>query len=65
MSYFLEPCTRRKNKAKRKLYLSNFGTKSDLRNTKSINTSDVIKKANLASLKGSIDELLIVKKYSL
>ena len=44
MSYFTEPYTRIKNKTKVELDLSNYATKSDLKNTAGIDTSIVAKK---------------------
>ena len=45
MSYFPEPCSYNKNKTEVELYLSNYGTKSDLKRVTSINTSDFPKKS--------------------
>ena len=44
MSYFTEPYTHIKNKTKVELDLSNYATKSDLKNTAGIDTSIVAKK---------------------
>ena len=44
MSYFTEPYTRIENKTKVELDLSNYATKSDLKNTAGIDTSIVAKK---------------------
>ena len=58
MSYFSEPYTCNKNKIKVELDLSNYVTKSDLKNTTGVDTSNFAKKmSDLASLKATIDKL--------
>ena len=57
MSYFPEPYTRNKNKIKVELILSNYETKSDLKNAAGIDASDFAKKAELASFKPDVDKL--------
>ena len=57
MTYFLEPYTRCKIKIKFELDLSNYVTKSDLKNTTGVNTSDFAKKIGLTSLKTTADKL--------
>ena len=39
--------------------MSNYGTKSDLKNLECVDTSDFAKKADLTSLKSNVDELNI------
>ena len=56
MSYFTEPYTHSKNKIKFELDLSNYATKSDLKNASGVDTSGFAKKANLTSLKSDVDE---------
>ena len=56
MSYFTEPYTHSKNKIKFELDLSNYATKSDLKNASGVDTSGFAKKANLSSLKSDVDE---------
>ena len=43
------------------LYLSNYATKTDLKNPTGIDTSSFAKKADLASLKSNVDKLGIDK----
>ena len=57
MSYFLGPYARSKNKIKVELDLSNHATKSDLKYAISVDTSDFTEKADLASLKTTLDKL--------
>ena len=57
MSYFPEPYTRNKNKIEAELDLSNYATKSDLKNAAGVVTLKFANKADLASLKSKIDEL--------
>ena len=57
MSYFSGPYTRSKNKIKVELDLSNHATKSDLKYAISVDTSDFTEKADLASLKTTLDKL--------
>ena len=56
MSYFTKPYTHSKNKIKFELDLSNYTTKSDLKNASGVDTSGFAKKANLTSLKSDVDE---------
>ena len=55
ISYFLRPYTRSKKKVE--LDLPNYATKSDLKITTGVDTSNFAKKADLASLKSDIDKL--------
>ena len=48
-------------KVKFELDLSNYGTKSDLKNTTGVDTSKFAKKVNLANLKSNVDKLAIDK----
>ena len=57
MSYFPEPYTRNKNKIEVELDLSNYATKSDLKNAAGVVTLKFANKANLASLKSKIHKL--------
>ena len=57
MSYFSEPLT---NSRKVELNLSNYATRSDLKNETVIDTSHFAKKADLASLKPQVDKLDIL-----
>ena len=57
MSYFLKPYTRSKKKIKVELELSNYATKSDLKNA----TSKFAKRVDLYSLKSYIVKLDIDK----
>ena len=57
MSYFPELCTLNKNKIKVELDLSNYVTKSDLKNTIGVDTSNFAEKADLDSLISNIDKL--------
>ena len=61
MSYFPELHTHSKNKLDVELYLSNYATKSDFKNTTGADTSDFAKKVDLASLKSDIDKIGIYK----
>ena len=56
MNYFLEPYSRSKNKIKVELDLSNYATKSDLKNTAGVGTLLFAKKTDLASLKANVDD---------
>ena len=58
MSCFPEPYTCNKNKIKVKLDQSTYATKSDLKNATGLDTSNFAQKADLASLKLDVDELL-------
>ena len=51
----MEPHTHSKNKIEVELDLSNYATKSELKNAAGNNTSDFAKKANLTSLKSDFD----------
>ena len=61
MSYFPERYTHSKNKIEAKSDLSNYATKSELRNVTGVGTSDFAKKADLASLKSDVYVLCIDK----
>ena len=61
MSYFPEPHTHSKNKIEIELDLSNYATKSDLKNATCVDTSDFAKKADFTSLKSNADEVDIDK----
>ena len=65
MSCFSEPYIRSKSKTKVEFDLSNYATKSDLKCTTGVNTSDFAKKADLASLKSDIEKLDVDKLDSL
>ena len=52
--YFLEPKSSRAN-VKVELDLSNYATKSDLKNVTRVDTSDFAKKTDLANLKFDMD----------
>ena len=56
-----EPCTRRKSKIKVELDLSNFATRSDLKNATGVDKSKFAKMFDLASLKPKIAILYIDK----
>ena len=51
MSCSPEPYTRSKNKIKIELNLANYAAKSDLKKPKGADTSNFVKKVDLASLK--------------
>ena len=61
MSYFTELYTHSKSKIKVELDLSNYTTKSDIKNATGVDTSSFAKKSYLASLKSDADELDIDK----
>ena len=61
MSYFWESYTRKKNKIKVELDLSNYAKKSDLKNATGVDTSKFAKKIDLANLKLDIEKLDIGK----
>ena len=61
MTYFPKPHIHMKNKIEVKLDLSNYVTKSDLRNATDVDTADFAEKTNLTSLKSDIDKLDIHK----
>ena len=54
MNYF-PTYSHSKNKIETELDLSNYGTKSDLKNTTGVDTSQFPKKADLAILKSGVD----------
>ena len=53
--YFLE--SKSLGEVKIELYLSDYATKTDLKNATGIETSSFAKKADLASLKSNVDKL--------
>ena len=57
MSCFPEAYTRSKSKTKVELDLSSCATKSDLERSRGVDTSDFAKKADLASLKTTVEKL--------
>ena len=57
--YFPEP--KSLGKVKTELDLSNYGTKTDLKNATAVDTSSFAKKVNLANLKSDVNELDIDK----
>ena len=57
MSFLPEPYTQSKNKIKVELDLSNYVKKPDLKNEAGVDTSDFVKKGDLASLKSDFDKL--------
>ena len=57
--YFLE--SKSLGEMKIELYLSDYATKTDLKNATGIETSSFAKKADLASLKSNVDKLGIDK----
>ena len=57
--YFLE--SKSLGEVKIELYLSDYATKTDLKNETGIETSSFAKKADLASLKSNVDKLGIDK----
>ena len=61
MSHFPEPNHHNKNEIKVELELSNYVTKSDLKNPTVVDTSTFAKKIDLASLKSTADKLDIGK----
>ena len=61
MSYFPEPYTRRKNKTKVELDLSNYTTKYDFKSATGVDTSDFAKKADIVTLRLDVDEVDIEK----
>ena len=64
MSYFPEPHALSKNKIKVELDLSNYATKSNLKNKISVDISHFAKKTDLPNLKADVDKLDIGKlKY--
>ena len=61
ISYFPEPYSRNKSKIEVDLNLSNYATKSNLKNTASPDTSNFAKKVDLASSKSDVEKLDIDK----
>ena len=61
MSYSPEPYTRNKNKTKIELDLSNYATKSDLKNATGVDTAKLAENAAFSNLKSNIDKLDIDK----
>ena len=57
--YFPEP--KSLGKVKTELDLSNYGTKTDLKNATAVDTSSFAKKVNLANLKSDVNKLDIDK----
>ena len=57
MCYIPEPYTCSKNKIKFELDLSNFATKSDIKNAAVVDTPNFAKVDDLASLKSTVDKL--------
>ena len=51
MSYFSEPYTRSKKKKKVRLELSNYTTKSDMKNAAGVEILEFARKVDLANLK--------------
>ena len=60
MSYFPEPHNN-KNKIEMESKLSNYATKSDLKNAKGVDTLEIAKRADLASLISEVDKLDVDK----
>ena len=60
MSYFPEPYTRRKSEIKVELDLSNYATKSNLKNATGVDKLKFAKKADRAILKSKTDKLYIL-----
>ena len=60
MSYFPELYTRRKSKKKVELDLSNYATKSNLKNATGVDKLKFAKKADRAILKSKTDKLCIL-----
>ena len=58
---FLPPYSHSKNKIEVELDLSNYATKSDLKNASDVDTSQFAKKDDLANLKPEVDKLDIDK----
>ena len=61
MSYFTEQYIHSKNKIEAEIDLSNYATKSDLKNKVGVDTSDFAKKVDWANLKSDVDKLDIDK----
>ena len=58
--YFPEPKSS-EGKVKVELDLSNYATKADLKNVTDVDTSDFVKKVDLANLKSNVNKLDIDK----
>ena len=65
MSCSPEPYTRSKNKIKVELNLANYAAKSDFKKPKGADTSNFVKKVDLASLKLDVQKLEIDKLVKL
>ena len=65
MSYFPELHTHSKSRIELELDLSNYATKSDLKNTTGFDTSDFAKKTDLANFKPDFDKLDVDKSKKL
>ena len=61
MSYYPEPDSYSRNQIKVELDLSNYATKSDLKETTGVDIAKFAEKADLTSLKSDVDELDINK----
>ena len=61
ISYFREPYSRNKSKIEVDLNLSNYARKSNLKNAASGDTSNFVKKVDLASSKSDVEKLDIDK----
>ena len=55
MRYFPEPETNSRSQIETELDLSDYATKSELKNAKGVDTSDFTNSPNLASLKSDVD----------
>ena len=55
MRYFPEPETNSRSQIETELDLSDYATKSELKNAKGVDTSDFTNNPNLASLKSDFD----------
>ena len=55
MRYFPEPETNSRSQIETELDLSDYATKSELKNAKGVDTSDFTNNPNLASLKSDVD----------
>ena len=65
MSEYFPPSRRFRGDIKSKLDLSNYATKTDLKNVTDIDVSSFASKTNLASLKTEVDKLDILKLSTL
>lgn len=61
MNYYHKPDSYGKNKVKVALYLSYFATKFDVKKATGVDTSEVAKKADLASQRSDVDNLDVDK----